>query len=211
MASGADGQWVSTFVLILIAANLLAAVVGVLMMFPRPGHSNFFKYGDRWISTRKLLKPFEIPRAADAKIMRYPRVLGLALSIGAAFIVIKLGVLLLNYRAVEGGQLLARVFNISLDAPLWESLWITTLVLLLVGAVAAVLLGLAAVFNVGLIERLSARANRWVSTRRALKPLETPYYGFDTWVAKKPRLWGGVIVLAALYTAVVLFWFSRLA
>ena len=84
-----------------------------------------------------------------------------------------------------------------------ERVIIPTLVLfLLVGGVAGVLLGAALVWRSAAALRFVARMNRWVSTRQALRPLETPR---SVSAAPALRRWlGAFLVLGGALSAAFL-------
>jgi hypothetical protein len=174
----------------LIGGNLIALVVGMLMFIAPARLDRWMGVSARWFSTRKLLKPLEIPRDADRILLNYPRILGGILILGAAFILIHGGSVVGKIGTEQGARYLALFFSgTKLPPSAWESLWISLVAVICIGA--------------------SAVANRWLSTRQASKPLDTPYYGVDSLVRAKPRLWGGVIVFLAAYSLVVLVWFTR--
>jgi len=197
-------------VLLLIVGNLFALVVGVLMMLAPERLWSWSGLGDTWVSTRKLLKPLELPHVIDAVLLKYPRVLG-ALFLGAGLLIlIQAGTLARKLSAAEGGRLLAQFFGLSVHPTgAWETLWLSMLGLILLGAAMAVVVGAVALIQSKLLHQWSAAANRWISTRRAMEPLERPRYGFDQSVRTRPRLWGGLIAAIALYAIIVLAWLIR--
>ena len=90
---------------------------------------------------------------------------------------------------------------------LWESLWVSLVAFILLGAVLAVVVGLMSLFKLGKLKHWAEYVNRWVSTRRATKPLDIPHYHLDKLVAARPRAWGGVITALAFFSVVVLWVF----
>jgi hypothetical protein len=77
----------------------------------------------------------------------------------------------------------------------------------MLGALTAVVVGLMSLFRLDQLRSWSGSVNRWISMRKMTKPLDTPHYQLDKLVVAQPRLWGGVITLLALFSAVVLWWF----
>lgn len=195
-------------VVLLIMGNVFAFGIGVLMLAAPQQLSAVFKFSNRWISTRKLTKPLEKPRRTEHAMLRYPRALGAILLASAALILIKGTIFVTGMSVAEGGKLLARLSGDAYaSSGLWESLWISLIVFIVLGALTAVVVGLTSLFRPGQLKRWGKSTNRWVSTRKLTKPLETPHYHLDKLVLARPRLWGGVITVLGLFSAVVLWWF----
>lgn len=210
MLQTAGSEVLRFILLVLIAGNLLALAVGALLALVPRKAQGWFRHGDRWISTRQLTKPLDVMRNADSTMLRYPRALGAILLAGALYILIKGSFFIAGLSVAEGGQLLARLFaDTPRPTPLWEALWVALIALILLGALLALTVGAAAVLKAETLRSWSGLANRWLSTRRALKPLEQPYYGLDRLVNERPRVFGAVIATLALYSLIVLFWFAR--
>jgi hypothetical protein len=195
-------------VVLLIIGNVFAFGIGVLMLAAPQQLSAVFKFSNRWISTRKMTKPLEKPRQTERTMLRYPRVLGAILLASAALILIKGTSFVTGMSVADGGRLLARLFgDASVSSALWESLWLSLVAFIMLGALTAVVVGLMSLFRPGQLRHWGKSANRWVSTRKLTKPLDTPHYHLDKLVLARPRLWGGVITVLALFSAVVLWWF----
>lgn len=196
------------FVLLLVFGNLFAFSIGVIMLAAPRQLKALFKFSNRWISTRKMTKPLEKPRAADLTLLRYPRVLGAVLLASAALILIKGTIFVTGLSAADGGKLLALLYGDGeASVMLWESLWISLIIFIVLGTVMAIVVGWMSLFRQGQLKHWAENANRWVSTRRATKSLDTPRYPLDELVVAQPRLWGGLITALALFSAGVLWWF----
>lgn len=195
-------------VVLLIIGNVFAFGIGVLMLAAPQQLSAVFKFSNRWISTRKLTKPLEKPRPTERAMLRYPRALGAILLASAALILIKGMIFVTGMSVEEGGRLLARLYgSADISGGLWESLWISLIAFIVLGALTAVVVGLMSIIRPGQLKHWGKSTDRWVSTRKLTKPLDTPHYQLDMLVVAQPRLWGGVITLLALFSAVVLWWF----
>ena len=79
----------------------------------------------------------------------------------------------------------------------------TLFIVLLVGAVFALIAGLLLVFRSEAAFRISERMNRWVSTRAAIRPLEE-HRSISRPLYRMHRLIGALICAGALYSLVVL-------
>jgi len=201
----------STFyylILFLIFGNLFAFFIGVLMIAAPQRLGNLFRISNRWISTRRMTKPLEKPRQADRAMLRYPRVLGAIMLASAALILIKGIIFISGVSAADGGRLLARLYSgVHLSAGAWEATWLTLIIIILVGAILAIVVGLMSLFKLAKLKHWAESVNRWVSTRQLTKPLDMPHYHLDKRVSAKPQLWGGVITALALFSSLVLWWF----
>jgi hypothetical protein len=137
--------------------------------------------------------------------MRYPNIFGFAIIIASGYILIQSGRLLIGTDAITGGRVLANIFTyLSLPSPMWESLWLTLLILTLLGVTLSLLIGLLSLFSRDRLRRLSQFSDRWISTRRLLRPLDAVYSWVDDQVLKRIRLWGVMICILALFTVVML-------
>jgi hypothetical protein len=193
---------------LLIIGNVFAFGIGVLMLVAPQELRAVFKFSNRWISTRQMTKPLEKPRPTDRAMLRYPRVLGAILLASAVLILIKGAIFVTGMSVADGGRLLARLYgDADISSSVWESLWISLIAFIMLGALTAVVVGLTSLFRPGQLKHWGKSVNRWVSTRKLTKPLDTPHYHLDKLVLARPRLWGGVITVLALFSAVVLWWF----
>ncbi len=194
---------------LLIAGNIFALVVGLLMLALPHRLEALFKVSDRWVSTKRTFEPLDLMHDTDRHVLRYPRVLGSLLIIGSLFILLRGGLFAATMSAAEGGRLLARVFGGKLPLPAWEVLWLSLVALLLLGALLALLLGILSFYRIETLKRWSAIANRWVATHHVFDPLDTPNYTLNKIVHEKSRLWGALIAACALLALVALFWYLR--
>jgi hypothetical protein len=195
-------------IVLLIIGNAFAFGIGVLMLAAPQQLNAIFKFSNRWISTRKMTKPLEKTRQTERAMLRYPRALGAILLASAALILIKGTIFVTGMSVAEGGELLARFYgDTNNSAGLWESLWLILIAFIMLGALTAAVVGLTSWFRPGQLKHWGKSTNRWVSTRKLTKPLEKPHYHLDKLVLARPRLWGGVITVLALFSAVVLWWF----
>ncbi|MDH3513349.1 MAG: hypothetical protein OEM83_00575 [Gammaproteobacteria bacterium] len=202
-----DSLWYY-LVVFLIYGNIFALVLGVLMLAVPGSLSALFKFSNRWISTRQLTKPLEKPRSTERAMLRYPRVLGAILLASAALILVKGTIFITDLSVADGAGLLARLYgDTGISAGVWESLWICLIAFIVLGVVMAIVVGLMSLFQLGQLKHWAEAANRWVSSRRATKPLDTPHYHLDRMIMARPRLWGGLISALAVFSILVLWVF----
>ncbi len=196
--------------MILLVGNVFAVLVGVFLITAPQRLAKWSRLPNRWVSTEAVIKPLEQMRDVDRYAFRHPRLLGVLLLAGAAFILFQGTPLVWRISIADGGRLLADVFgNGSMPSALWEALWLSLIALLVLGIVLTLTVALLGLFSPGVLARLHAKANRWVSTQRSSEALDAPHYALDDIIRHRPRVWGGAIVLLAVYTLVNLLWLLR--
>jgi len=196
---------------VLIAGNLFALLVGILMLTVPHRLQSLFKVSDRWVSTKRTFEPLDLMHDTDRHFLRCPRVLGGVLVVGAAFILIRGGLFAANMDATQGGRLLARIFGATLPPPVWEILWITLVSALMLGALLALTLGALSFYRPETLRRWSTAANQWVATQHLFEPLDAPNYLLNKIVHEKSRLWGALITVFAIGALIALIWYLRRA
>lgn len=204
-----NSQLAQLIVHVLIAGNLFALLVGILMLTVPHRLQSLFKVSDRWVSTKRTFEPLDLMHDADRHFFRRPRVLGGVLIAGAVFILIRGGLFAANVDAARGGRLLSRIFGATLPIPVWEILWITLVSVLMLGALLALTLGTLSFYRLETLKRWSAVANRWVATQHLFEPLDSPNYLLNKIVHEKSRLWGALITVFALGALIALVWYLR--
>lgn len=198
-----------TLLILVIAGNTLAFIVGVLLLACPDRCLHWFEpAGKKPRSVRQLFRPLDLMRNIDHLLLGYPKLVGAIIIAGAIFVLARGAIFVAGVGDIEGGRLLERLFSAGQPWPLevWRMFWHSLVLALGLGAVFALLIGSLALWRFQVLLRWSETSNRWVSTRRAVKPLARPYYAPDWSLRARPRLWGVVISAAALYSASVLFW-----
>ena len=148
----------------------------------------------RWISTRLMLKPVEVPRDTQRALYRHHRLLGALVLAGAAYALAVLATLPdLRGLAVQ----LAKRSNPHVMEVYLRAGW----AFLLVGNAAALLAGLALLLRPSLLKGVEAWANRSISLRSVGRFLETMNYAPDRLVQTYPRVAGTRIAVGSLWVA----------
>lgn len=191
----------------LFAGNVFAVLVGVLMVAAPQLLARWSHLANRWVSTHTLTERLEQMRDVDGYAFRHARIVGLALLAGALFILIQGGQFVRRLSIADGGSLLSDLFDgRNLPPAVWESLWLSAVILLLLGALLALVVGVLGLFERSWLQRFFGVANRWISTHRGTEALDVPRYPLDATIRHRPRIWGAVIALLGTYTATALFW-----
>lgn len=196
---------------LLIAGNLFTLLIGVMMLVAPQRLASMFKVSDRWVSTKRAFEPLDIVHETDNIALRYPRVLGVILVVGAAFILIRGGIFAASLSAAEGGRLLARIFGAGkIPSAAWEVLWLNLVAVVLLGALMALVLGVLSLYRKQeILQRLFGVANRWVATHHIFDQLDKPYYGLNKLIHEKSRIWGACITVFSLCAIFLLIWYLR--
>jgi len=179
---------------LLLAAAAVAAAAGMWLL-AAPG--SFLKANawlGRWYSTRRALHRLDRPIAVERRLYRHHRLVGAALTAGSLYATWRLAT------AYDEARLVAAL-RPELPAPLAGTLLTGWTVFLLLGNLAALAAGLAVLVRPSALRDLEAWANRWISTRRALRFLDLPHDGPDRLVARHPRLAGAVLLAVAAWLA----------
>lgn len=183
---------------------LSASLVGVLLalcLLARPQPTLAYLQGmNRWVSSRRVLKPLEVQRSLG------PRVRGRRLWLGLVLTAIGVYALVVLVRYVDAANLTRAlgadprysVTGLVVDWLRW---------VLVLGAAVCVGVGLMTALAPRLLEGFEAWANTWVSSRRALQGADTMYLPLDRLVAQFPRASALLLFLlsaAALAASVLL-------
>ncbi len=151
---------------------------------------------NRWVSTRRWLRPAEIPHDTSSGVQRNRVLIGLFFVLAAAYSLFGL-LARFNTQAVVPANSLGGwtpAAHWLLDSLRW---------FLVVGSIAAAVVGALLVLMPETLRRLEARANVWHSSRKALGGVaDAMYMPLDKWVEHYPRLAGAVIAAGAFAIAI---------
>ncbi len=149
---------------------------------------------NRWVSSRQVMKPLEVPRTLEQRVRGRRLWLGLLLAAAAAYALI---VLIWSLEPRRLGAALGAPPGHSLAAIGIESLrW-----MLVAGSALCVAVGLMMALAPRALEGIEAWSDRWVSTRQALQGADTMYLPFDRLAERFPRACGIVILGLSLASA----------
>jgi hypothetical protein len=192
-------------VLFLLVGSLAGLVVGVLLLW-RPDRLRIAgNVLNRWVSTRHLEKPLERSVALDPWFYRYRLVSSTLVLLASTYLLYFFTAGLDRANAILG---LSKYFSLpqSVVGGLLDALVLCALL----GALLAAFVSLFLLWRPSMLREFEQGANRWVSLRRVLKPLEVERAGLDEYVSKYGRQAGILLVLGSLYTLVYLtVWLSH--
>ncbi len=185
-------QWAFQFTAVLFLVGGFAVIAaGVGLIVRSAGTLRFFVAMNRWVSTRRAFKPIEIPRDTRELVQAHRRWLAVAIVVGAAFSLYGLGAWF-DARAVGlafGLDMQSSVISWLVESARWA---------LVVGNLAAIVLGIMLGFFPGALAMLEARGGRWYSERQLVKGADAMNFSLDNWVAASPRFAGWIITVAGL-------------
>jgi hypothetical protein len=195
-----DQLVIPTLVLFLLLGSLAAAVLGVALVLRSAAALRFIARMNRWVSTRRALKPLEIPRSVEAFTAPRSRPwLGALVVVGAALALY----LLLTRMDTLGSRSVS-----ALELKRWLTITLPLLTLkwfLVAGSVFAVVAGVMMLAFPRAWRALEERMNRWYSTRRLLPAgSDDMRMPLEALVEAHPRAAGAIITVASLVVALAM-------
>lgn len=194
-----------SFVLFLMLGSVAGVIVGALLLWRPEWLVRVNKHANFWVSTRKMGRKLEQQINIDRWFYRYGRVSGFALLSGAVYIIY--GLMTHFGRA----DLLASLTKLHLVQPvLLEPLLDIFVLIVLTGVLLALFVSLFLMFRPSILREMELDANRSVSLRQVLKPMEIQRSELDVLVLQHAKKSGLILLCGSLYTLVILaFWLSR--
>lgn len=167
-------------------------IIGVILLIVPRWLIALEQQANSWVSLRRRLKPLEQPHNIDAQLYRLHRPLGLFILLSCSYILYQLA---FHYDTHAVSQLFSSGRNTAIVGD-----WLAQ-ALLLIGITLNLLLvpfGALLALRPSSLKGFEWWANRWVSSRRGMLPLERPYTPLDALVKHHPRLLGALISLFSL-------------
>lgn len=177
---------------IFILGAAFALVIGILLIIAPGMVARLQAVLDRRYSARRALKPLEIPRSGERSFYRHHRWWGAAITLGA---LIYFAVYFFDYDHTAAIAALSRYLHPQVAGWVADS----GAALLTIGNAFALLVGLAVLLRPSLLKHLETGANRWISSRQALRPMDAEHTGPDRLAATHPRLTGVLVSLGSLF------------
>jgi hypothetical protein len=147
---------------------------------------------NRRFSARRAMRPMETPRLSERFFYRHHRWVGSTLLLAVAVFFLAY---FLDFPRDTVLAALAMRFGHAPAGVLMDTLeWF----FLIANALIAVL-ALAILFRPSLLKPVENVANRWISTRRALKGLEASHEPVDEFAMEHPRVTGLLILAGVIY------------
>jgi hypothetical protein len=193
------------FLLVFMALGGIFGLLGGVMLIARPGwFIGLGKYANRWISTRGVERKMEQNVDFDRWFYRYSRAGGSLILFGACWIILYFTVYF------DKAKFAAALSPHNSAALLEMNRWLESFVLLaLLGAVFAAIISLFLLLRPSLLRDFEKGANRWVSTRQVIRPLELRHDGIDHFAIRNNLIIGIVLVVTGLFLLGALSYWLR--
>ncbi len=183
----------------LMVGSIAGLLVGALLIF-RPQLFNALSRAlNRWVSTRALDKSLESSFSLDPWMYRHRHWTGAAILLGALFVLYYFTVTMEKTAVIQGVANHLR-YPPAIVGGLLDALVLSALL----GALCALFVALCLMFRPSLLRGFEGSANQWLSLRKALKPMEVPRDNLDRYVQHHTRQVGFILLIASLYTLVLL-------
>jgi len=186
-------SWFAQFLIVVfLVGGVVSLAIGLSLIFNSAGTLKFSTGMNRWVSTRRTFKPFEVPRDTLRAVQKYRRWLAVLFVVGGIFAVYGLATQF-NVKAV------ILVFGLDYFRPSFAS-WVVESArwVLIIGNLVGIAVGIMLAFFPDALMALEARGSRWYSERQLVKGRETMNLTLDNWVAQFPRASGCIITFFAL-------------
>ena len=179
------------FVFLMVGAAF-ALLAGLLLLLDSQRAFRMGERLDRWVSTRAAVKPLEEFRSIGRPLYRTHRLVGALICAGALYSLIVLG-------TPSGGAAITK--SLSGIGPARFSAWISESLryVLLAGNFGALLFGLVFIVRPSALKSLEAWADRRISERKAVMPLEKMRLSADQFLRRHPQAVGLLVILGSLY------------
>ena len=178
----------------LAVAGIVGLLAGAVLVIRPDWMVQLGRYANRWISTRQFDSPMERSFNVDKWFYQHHRTAGTLMLAGACWTIAYFITVFDKFRALAAlGHL------VSWPRGLLSGLLDATVLLALVGSVFAALVSLFLLLRPSMLREFEQGADRWISTRQALKPLEIPRDWPDSYVLHHSRAIGLLSLLASLF------------
>jgi len=189
--------WQSLAIFLLIGA-LMGLILGLLLIL-KPhliGHLN--RIASRWVSSSRLNQLLDRSVSIEQWLYQHHRPLGIFATFGACYILVYFGLLFDKTAAMQywAGSMPAIQLDILLDA---------MVLVALICAVVALLVGLFLWLRPSMLRGIEESANQWVSTDRTFRVLDIPHDEVERFVAGHTRRVGWLLLLGSIGLLFILF------
>lgn len=189
-----DQFLVPFFIRFFFLFGLVGVAVGAGLIFAPQRMQHVFGWTNRWISTRRSMRWFDIPRDVDAEIYRFCRRVWLVLML---LVIYSTFVLITQ---VHAGDFVAALGIRNSKYSLVAEIGVQTVQwFLIAGELFVMAVGIMLFFFPETLVAIEKRVNRWCSTRHWTQSFDVMHMGFDTWAQNRPRIMGGLIIAGALF------------
>lgn len=193
-----------TFLNFLMLGSVAGLIVGAILIVRPRWLARVHLFTNHWVSTRKFKKSVESTIEFDRFFYRYRRISGGLILLGALYLIYFFSL------GVDKASAIAGLANKFHAPPSYVgALFDPFVLIILLGATFAFFVSLFVLFRPSQLREFEKGANKWVSMRKALKPLEIQRSGVDEFAIRHASKVGVALVMGSLYTLVLLTFFAR--
>jgi len=176
---------------------LLGMVLGLLLIFRPHLLERINNVANRWISMRHIFRLLDRNISIEPWFYRHHRPFGILIILGAGYILYSSSL----FDKTAALLHLARFAPTELLDGLLDALVLTTRIC----AAIALSVGLLLWLRPNLLHSIEAKANQWVSSRRATKKLDVQHHQVDRFIAQHARLAGLLLLLGSAYLSSAMY------
>jgi hypothetical protein len=192
MTSELSGLVVPALGIFALAVSITGIVLGLALALRAEATLRWLGAMNQWVSSRRAMKPLEIPRDADPHAAGGRRWVGVVVALVGAY---ALFVLSLQLDTNKLASALGQHSRYSLAAIAIDGLrWV-----LVAGCAVAAIAGVMMVVAPRALHALEVLGNRWISTRQLAAGGDQMHMGLDRLAGRYPRAAG--VAIAALSIA----------
>ena len=177
---------------------LLGVAAALLLIFKPDLLGRINHVANRWISTRRISRVMDRSIGVEHWFYQHHRAAGIAVVLGAIYIFVYFGTL------YDKTPVMLH-WNGRIAPGLLDGLLDGLVLVLLVGAAVALMVGLFLWLRPSLLRGIEEEANLWLSTRRAVRMLDIPRDQVDRFVARHAQRVGWLLLLGSIYLFFALF------
>jgi len=191
---------VQFLIVLFLVVSVSGLVVGVGLIASSPKIVEYFHVLNRWVSTRHVLRPVEVPVDTERATHRHYRWLAGGFVLGGLISIFGLfaGLDATAVGTAFAEKRFAPVVAIAVESTKW---------VLIVGSALGVVVGAMLLFYPNAEGMLERFANQWVSPRRATRSWDDMHMNLDALVEAHPKAAGWVIActsVAAVICAIIM-------
>ncbi len=173
-----------------ILVSIFSFIVGIGLATHNARMLRFFTFMNTRISTRRLTKPLTSPHYIEPVVLRYPRVLGTSIMLGAIASILLL-------KGVDDLVFLP-IYSDSFQDKTAEILAGYTHSFLLVGNAFCIALGVMLLYFPQKLAAIGRYTDKWLTFRKQTRVLHEPYIDVDKWVMKNSTIAGITLSVVSL-------------
>ena len=187
-----------SLVIFLLLSSLTGVVLGLLLIFKPHLMDSVNRVANRWVSTRRMIKPADRVIDAEGWFFKYHRPVGIMIMLGAGYILVAFGLTFDKAAAL-------RRLSIYVPMNMLDILVDGMVLFALIGAVVALLFGLFMCLRPSLLRGAEEISDQWFSLRRVTKRFCIPHDHIEVYVARHRQRVGWSMLMGSIYLSFVTF------